>query len=326
MPEPDVLLEADRLCKYFPVRTGILSRDTVEVRAVDGVSFGIRKGECLGLVGESGCGKTTVGRVVLALYRPTSGHVFFRGRDLFKLPAKELRRLRRRIQIVFQDPVGSLNPRMTVLDIVGDAMEVHGLVSRQSKQRCVQEFLSKVGLNPESVSRYPHEFSGGQRQRIGIARALALEPDLVVCDEAVSALDVSVRAQIINLLADLQEQMGLTYLFISHDLSIVRYLSHRVCVMYLGRIVERAPTSQLFSNPLHPYTQALLSAVPAPCPRNTRKRLLVSGEVPSPMFPPPGCHFHPRCPRCMPICREVPPEEIKAAPGHLVACHLLGEP
>ena len=321
-----VLLDVENLHKYFPVRSGTLLRRTTQLRAVDGVSFQIREGECLGLVGESGCGKTTVGRTVLALYPATAGHVRFKGQDLFRLPAGDLRRLRRHMQVVFQDPVGSLNPRMTVLDIIGDAPGVHRLFPPGEKRARVQELLVQVGLDPDSVTRYPHEFSGGQRQRIGIARALALKPELIVCDEAVSALDVSVRAQIINLLADLQQQFGIAYLFISHDLSVVRHLSHRVCVMYLGRIVEQADTETLFSSPAHPYTEALLSALPVPVPGRRRDRLLIPGEVPSPLSPPAGCHFHPRCSRRMSICEERVPAMRDVSAGHRVACHLYAPP
>ncbi len=319
----DLLLDVENLRKYFPVRTGTLFRRTASLRAVDGVSFQIREGECLGLVGESGCGKTTVGRTVLALYPATGGHVRFKGQDLFQLPAGQLRRLRREMQVVFQDPVGSLNPRMTVLDIVGDAPVVHGLFPARKKRERVQELLVQVGLDPDTLSRYPHEFSGGQRQRIGIARALALEPRLIVCDEAVSALDVSVRAQIINLLEELQQKLGIAYLFISHDLSVVRHLSHRVSVMYLGRIVEEADTENLFAIPVHPYTQALLSAIPVPVPGQRRNRVLLPGEVPSPLNPPSGCPFHPRCAKRLPRCEYVVPEMIEVDEGHKVACHLV---
>ncbi len=318
----DVLLDVENLRKYFPVKTGKLFRRVAQLRAVDGVSFQIRKGECLGLVGESGCGKTTVGRTVLALYPATGGRVRYEGQDLFQLSGRELRRLRRSMQVVFQDPVASLNPRMTVLDIIGDAPVVHGLIPRAGKRARVQALLEQVGLDPDILSRYPHEFSGGQRQRIGIARALALEPRLIVCDEAVSALDVSVRAQIINLLADLQRELRIAYLFISHDLTVVRHLASRVCVMYLGRIVEQADTETLFTSPAHPYTEALLSAVPLPRPGRRRTRVPIRGEVPSPLSPPDGCHFHPRCPRRMPVCSREVPVLREVARGHLVACHL----
>ena len=304
----DVLLEVRNLRKFFPIRKGLLSRTVAHVKAVNNVSFQLKRGECLGLVGESGCGKTTVGRTILKLIEPTAGEALFEGKDIFKLSGSELRKTRPNMQIIFQDPYSSLNPRMTVLNIVGDAMEVHGIARGDEKRRRVRELLSKVGLNPDYASRYPHEFSGGQRQRIGIARALALNPRLIICDEAVSALDVSIRAQIINLLEDLQRELGLSYLFISHDLSVVKHISDRIAVMYLGEIVELADCEGLFQEPLHPYTQALLSAIPVPRPGRKHNRIILQGDVPTPLNPPDGCYFNPRCPYVMPRCKIEHPE------------------
>jgi len=309
---------------YFPVTSGtIFQRRIGEIKAVNNASFVIRKGETLGLVGESGCGKTTVGRCILQLYRPTSGDVFFDGERLDGLSAKEMQPFRRKMQIIFQDPYGSLNPRMTCGDIVGEPLVVHKLSSNKAEyHERVRELLSVVGLNPYMADRYPHEFSGGQRQRIGIARALAVNPDFIVCDEPVSALDVSIQAQVVNLLGELQERFGLTYLFIAHDLSVVRHISDKVAVMYLGNIVEIADRGELYENPQHPYTQALLSAVPIPDPvvEARRKRIVLTGEVPSPMRPPEGCIFHTRCPIAIEECRGAMPglQEIKQ--GHKVAC------
>ena len=318
------LLEVKGLRKLFPVTEGILVRRAIgEVRAVDGVTFIIRRGETLGLVGESGCGKTTTGRCILLLDRPTAGEILYDGIDLTKLKHSELTPLRRRIQVIFQDPYSSLNPRMKVGDIIAEPMKVHA-VERDARRRAtrVRELLSFCGLNPNFADRYPHEMSGGQRQRVGIARALALDPEFIICDEAVSALDVSIQAQIINLLEDLRERFGLTYLFIAHDLSVVRHLCQRVAVMYLGRIVELADCDELFDHALHPYTRALLDAVPVPDPRIEASRRFrpVKGEVPSPINPPTGCVFHPRCPIAVAGCGRTRPELREVRPGHWVAC------
>ncbi len=324
----DIILRVENLKMYFPILRGIIiQRKIGDIKAVDGVSFFIRRGETLGLVGESGCGKSTTGRAILQLYRPTGGHVYFEGKDLTQLKGSELRHIRRRMQMIFQDPYASLNPRMTVENIVGEPLEIHGLARGKAKRERVQELLAQVGLNPYFVNRYPHEFSGGQRQRIGIARALAVDPDFIVCDEPISALDVSIQAQIINLLEDLQEQRGLTYLFIAHDLSVVRHISDRVAVMYLGKIVELADRDELYENPLHPYTQALLSAVPIPDPEveAKRQRIILQGDVPSPANPPKGCNFHTRCPRAMDICREHEPAFVDVGGGHYVACFLYSD-
>jgi oligopeptide/dipeptide ABC transporter ATP-binding protein len=318
------LLEVRGLQMHFPVTEGIvISRKVGEVKAVDGIDFAVRRGETLGLVGESGCGKTTTGRCILRLERPTAGEILYDGVDIARLGPKELLSLRRRIQVIFQDPYSSLNPRMKVGEIIAEPIMVHGLERNPARRAArVRELLSVCGLGPEFADRYPHEMSGGQRQRVGIARALALEPEFIVCDEAVSALDVSIQAQIVNLLEDLRGKFGLTYLFIAHDLSVVRHLCQRVAVMYLGRIVELAACDELFDNPLHPYTQALLSAVPVPDPsvEATRAFQPVKGEVPSPINPPSGCVFHPRCPIAVARCKEVRPELRELRPGHWVAC------
>jgi oligopeptide transport system ATP-binding protein len=317
----NILLEVRNLVKHFPVTKGFLfQRQTGVVRAVDGVSFTVREGETLGLVGESGCGKTTLGRVILRLLEPTGGEVVFQGRNIFQLSREELRRLRRDMQIIFQDPYSSLNPRMTVGDIVGEPLEIHRLARGREKIRRVQELLEIVGLSPYHINRYPHEFSGGQRQRIGIARALAVNPKFIICDEPVSALDVSIQAQIINLLQELQREFRLTYLFIAHDLSVVKHISDRIAVMYLGKIVELAPADELFENPQHPYTEALLSAVPIPDPEIRRERILLPGDVPSPVNPPSGCRFHTRCMYAVERCSVEEPRLEEVAPGHWVAC------
>ena len=320
------LLRVKDLVKQFSVKGGLLSREVDRVHAVDGVSFDIAAGETLGLVGESGCGKSTTGRCILRLIEPTAGEIWFEGRNVTSIGKEALRALCRDMQIIFQDPFASLNPRMTVGGIIGEALKIHGLAkSKQDYEDRIVELLRTVGLQPDHMRRFPHEFSGGQRQRIGIARALAVEPKLIVCDEPVSALDVSIQAQVINLLEDLQEKFNLTYLFIAHDLSVVEHISSRVAVMYLGRIVEIAPSKELYENPLHPYTEALLSAVPIPDPTVKRQRIMLQGDVPSPMRPPSGCHFHTRCPiRQLPLCSEKKPVLKQGANGHSVACHLRG--
>jgi len=317
------LVRVQNLKKHFPITGGLLGRQVGAVKAVDGVSFEIRQGETLGLVGESGCGKSTTGRTVLQLYRPTAGHVFFEDTDLTRLSAEQLRRLRPKMQMIFQDPYASLNPRHSVGKIVGEPLMIHGIMHGKELHERVAELLELVGLNAAYVRRFPHEFSGGQRQRIGIARALSLNPDFIVCDEPISALDVSIQAQVVNLLQDLQERLGLTYLFIAHDLSMVKHISHRIAVMYLGKIVEMTDRHTLFDDPFHPYTQSLLSAVPVPDPKTERKRhrIILEGEVPSPVNPPSGCVFHPRCPLAIDECSQVEPEYHEVRPGHFVACH-----
>ncbi len=325
-PDGEPLLEVNDLVMHFPLTQGIIfQRKVGAVQAVDGVSFSVKRGETLGLVGESGCGKSTTGRAILQLYKPTAGEVNFNGKDLTKLDSGEMRRMRRHLQMIFQDPYASLNPRMTVGNIVSEPMQIHKLVPKKERTERVQELLQTVGLNPYFANRYPHEFSGGQRQRIGIARALAANPDFIVADEPVSALDVSIQAQIVNLMEDLQDQFGLTYLFIAHDLSVVRHISDRVAVMYLGKIVELADRNALYDDPLHPYTKALLSAVPIPDPviERRRERIILTGDVPSPINPPSGCHFHTRCPYMMPdVCPKIDPVFSDQGNGHFVACHL----
>ena len=318
MSNDDTLVEVRNLKKYFKIGENTL-------KAVNDVSFTIKRGETLGIVGESGCGKSTAGRTMLRLYDPTEGQVIFEGKDLAKLSPAEMKAMRRNIQMIFQDPYASLNPRMTVGDIIGEALDIHGLASGSKRKERIQELLSLVSLNPEHMNRFPHEFSGGQRQRIGIARALAVEPKFIVCDEPISALDVSVQAQVVNLLEQLQEKMGLTYMFIAHDLSMVKYISDRVGVMYLGKMVELADSEKLYEKPLHPYTQALLSAIPSPDPETVRtsERIVLQGDVPSPMNPPSGCHFRTRCPKAMPECAAKEPAWKEIESGHFVACHLF---
>jgi oligopeptide transport system ATP-binding protein len=321
----DALLEVNNLVKHFPITEGfIVSKQVGAVKAVDGVSFYIKRGETLGLVGESGCGKSTTGRLILRLIEPTSGEVRFDGRNVLELNQEDMRELRSDMQIIFQDPYASLNPRMTVGGIVGEPMEVHKIATGKEKEAKVQELLEVVGLSAYHAKRYPHEFSGGQRQRIGIARALALDPKLIICDEPVSALDVSIQAQVINLFQELQEEFGLTYLFIAHDLSVVKHISDRVAVMYLGKIVELADKHELYDNPKHPYTEALLSAVPIPDPTKRRQRIILEGDVPSPINPPSGCRFHTRCRYAQEICEHEDPVFRDAGDGHFVACHLKG--
>lgn len=323
---PEKLLEVRGLKKYFPVTGGMLGGTVGKVWAVDGLDFVVQPGETLGLVGESGCGKTTTGRLLLRLLPASAGEVIYKGQNIFHLQGGALRSLRRELQIIFQDPYGALNPRLPVAEIIGEQLAIHGLArTRQERLAMAGELLAAVGLDAHHLWRYPHEFSGGQRQRIGIARALALKPELVVADEPVSALDVSIQAQIINLLLDLQERYGLAYIFISHDLSVVRQVSSRVAVMYLGKIVELAPVAMLYTAPAHPYTQALLSAVPDPDPAVRRQRIILEGELPSPANPPRGCRFHTRCRACLPRCREEEPILRDCGGGHLVACHIVGE-
>ncbi|HNS63422.1 MAG TPA: dipeptide ABC transporter ATP-binding protein [Anaerolineaceae bacterium] len=322
--EPQVLLRVENLVKHFPIKRGIIFMKQVgAVHAVDDVSFDIYKGETLGLVGESGCGKSTTGRTILQLHRPTSGSVYFQDKNLVTMKGEELRHMRRKMQMIFQDPYASLNPRMTVGEIIGEPLVIHNVAKGKDMQAHVERLLELVGLNPAFSNRYPHEFSGGQRQRIGVARALALEPELIVCDEPISALDVSIQAQVVNLLEDLQGELGLTYLFIAHDLSMVRHISDRIAVMYLGIIVELAERNELYLNPLHPYSKALLSAVPIPDPvaEEKRRRIILQGDVPSPVNPPSGCRFRTRCPIAADICAEAKPEFRELSPGHFVACH-----
>ena len=319
------LVRVEGLKLHFPITRGILRRQVGAVKAVDGVSFEIYRGETLGMVGESGCGKSTTGRAILKLNRPTGGKVYLDGIDLGDLKGKKLREIRRRMQMIFQDPYASLNPRMTIGRIIGEPHQIFNLVPRKERKGRVQELMELVGLNPQFADRYPHEFSGGQRQRVGIARALALQPDFIVCDEPISALDVSIQAQVVNLLEELQERFGLTYLFIAHDLAMVRHISDRVAVMYFGKIVELTDQATLYANPLHPYTQALLSAVPIPDPKieSQRQRTILKGSLPSPSDPPKGCNFCTRCPVAVEHCHEVEPDLREISPGHQVACHLV---
>jgi oligopeptide transport system ATP-binding protein len=322
-----MMIDVRHLHKYFPIHAGLFSRHVGDVKAVDGVDFTIEAGETLGLVGESGSGKTTIGRLILRLLTETSGEIYFNGVDVTKLNAAEVRKLRRQMQIIFQDPYASLNPRMSVGDTIAEPLHIHGIASGKAAQDRVKELLMLVGLRPYHANRYPHEFSGGQRQRIGIARALAVDPTFIVCDEPVSALDVSIQAQVINLLEDLQTKLGLTYLFIAHDLSVVRHISKRVAVMYVGKIVEIADRDELYSNPLHPYTQALLSAIPIPDPDReaARKRVVLSGDIPSPIDPPSGCRFRTRCPIAFDRCVTEIPAFTEYGAGHFAACHWVEE-
>ncbi len=321
----ETVLEVKKLSKYFPIRGGLLRRVVGHVKAVDQVSFSIKQGETFGLVGESGCGKSTTGRTILRLLEPTGGQVLFEGRDIAQLSRRAMRKVRRDLQMVFQDPFASLNPTLTAGELIEEPLRVHGLYTKAERREKVREMMETVGLDSAYLQRYPHEFSGGQRQRIGIARALSLRPKLIIADEPVSALDVSIQSQILNLMEDLQEQFGLTYIFIAHDLSVVKHISDRVGVMYLGRMVEVAPKKELYGHPAHPYTEALLSAVPVPNPRHKRERIVLSGNVPSPANPPAGCAFHPRCPKAFDRCRQERPELIHLGREHYVACHLYGE-
>ena len=325
MANNEILLEVKNLKKYFPVNKGFFKKDIQQVKAVDDVSFFIRKGETLGLVGESGCGKSTTGRTIIKLYEPTAGEVIFNGTEIGRLNQKEIKPYRKKIQMIIQDPYASLNSRMTVGDIIGEPLDIHNLAAGKERLEKIHELLKTVGLNPDHAARYPHEFSGGQRQRIGIARALAVEPEFIIADEPISALDVSIQAQVVNMMEDLQSSLGLTYLFIAHDLSMVKYISNRIGVMYLGKMVELADSDEHYSKPQHPYTQALLSSIPIPDPNyaKTNKRIVLEGDVPSPLNPPSGCRFRTRCKYAMSVCAEVEPEFKEVSPGHSAACHLF---
>ncbi|KJR47893.1 Oligopeptide transport ATP-binding protein OppF [Desulfosporosinus sp. I2] len=321
----EYILEVNNLVKHFPLGGGLFSKKQQAVQAVNGISLKVKRGETLGIVGESGCGKSTAGRTIIRLYEPTAGQIIFEGKDVTKAQGNDLMELRRNMQMIFQDPYASLNPRMTVGDIVAEAIDIHRLLTGQKRTQRIFELLKIVGLNPEHANRFPHEFSGGQRQRIGIARALAVNPSLIICDEPISALDVSIQAQVVNMLEELQQKLGLTYLFIAHDLSMVKYISHRIAVMYLGRIVELTSSKDLYANPMHPYTQGLLSAIPIPDPHveAQRRRIIPKGNVPSPIDPPSGCYFRTRCPHAMDVCAKEAPELTEMGNEHLVACHLL---
>ncbi|CCJ33870.1 Oligopeptide transport ATP-binding protein OppF (TC 3.A.1.5.1) [Caloramator australicus RC3] len=324
MENKKALISIKNLKMYFPIKKGLFGRQVSYVKAVDDVSFEIMKGETLGLVGESGCGKTTTGRTIIKLYEPTSGEIIYDGVDIAKFTPNQMLPYRKKMQMIFQDPYASLNPRMTVADIIGEAIDIHKLMTGKERMERIHYLLNVVGLNSEHANRYPHEFSGGQRQRIGIARALAVQPEFIICDEPISALDVSIQAQVVNMLEDLQRDFGLTYLFIAHDLSMVKHISNRVGVMYLGKMVELAESNELYTKPLHPYTQALLSAIPIPDPDEamSKKRIVLEGEIPSPIDPPPGCRFKGRCKYAKPICSEQDPVFKDVGGGHMVACHL----
>ena len=321
IPE-DEILRVEHLKKYFPIEKSLLGKVTTSLRAVDDVSFSVKRGTTIGIVGESGCGKTTLGRTILKLYDPDGGKIYFDGEDITDLKSKQMLKYRTDIQLIFQDPYSSLPPRMTVGSIISEAVRVHNIVPKNQLYEYVLDIMKKCGLQPQYYDRYPHEFSGGQRQRICIARALAVKPKLVICDEPVSALDVSIQAQIINLLKDLQKKIGLTYVFISHDLSVVKYITEQILVMYLGKVMELGETDEIFENPLHPYTKALFSAVPVPNPDVKMQRIILEGDIPSPANPPAGCKFHTRCPECMNVCKFMEPQYVEAVPGHHVACHL----
>lgn len=324
LDDNDILLEVKNLKKHFPIRKGFFGKNVQQVQAVDGISFKIRRGETLGLVGESGCGKSTIGRTIIRLYDVTDGEVIFDGQDISRMSQQELRGIRKRIQMIFQDPYASLNSRMTVGDIIGEPIDIHGIAAGDERQKIIYDLLERVGLSKGHASRYPHEFSGGQRQRIGIARALAVNPDFIICDEPISALDVSIQAQVVNMLEDLQKELGLTYLFIAHDLSMVKHIADRIGVMYLGKLVEVSPSDELYNNPNHPYTQALLSAIPIPDPNvaKSNERIVLEGDVPSPINPPSGCTFRTRCSYVMDICSKEEPALIDIGDGHMSACHL----
>lgn len=324
-PQSEYILEVENLNKYFTIKKNILGKPVTVLKAVNDVSFKVKRGTTIGVVGESGCGKTTLGRTILRLYDADGGKVIFNGTDITKIKKKEMRKFRTQIQLIFQDPYSSLPPRMTVGSIIGEAVKVHKIVPKEEHSKYIRSVMDHCGLRPQFYDRYPHEFSGGQRQRICIARALAVKPQLIICDEPVSALDVSIQAQIINLLKDLQETMGLTYVFISHDLSVVKYITDQILVMYLGNVMELAETDEIFNNPLHPYTQALFSAVPVPDPDVKMKRVMLEGDIPSPVNPPKGCKFHTRCSKCMDACRFIPPEYKEVKENHFVACHLYNE-